>query len=72
MFQWFYWHSLLPGHPIPGIPSEMPRAGKHDPAVPDHAPASTEGGTDYAYQPARRCRGLWPIPSAGLTVVRKG
>jgi sulfide:quinone oxidoreductase len=41
MFQWFYWHSLLPGHPIPGIPSEMPHAGKHNPVVPDHAPAST-------------------------------
>jgi sulfide:quinone oxidoreductase len=41
MFQWFYWHSLLPGHPIPGIPSEMPHAGKHDAAVPDHAPASS-------------------------------
>ena len=29
MFQWIYWHSLLPGRDIPGISSEMPRRGKH-------------------------------------------
>ena len=29
MFQWIYWHSLLPGRDIPGIHSEMPRRGKH-------------------------------------------
>jgi sulfide:quinone oxidoreductase len=29
MFEWFYWHALLPGHSIPGISSEMPTAGKH-------------------------------------------
>jgi sulfide:quinone oxidoreductase len=28
MFQWFYWHSLLPGRDIPGIGSTMPTAGK--------------------------------------------
>ncbi|MFI5041467.1 MAG: NAD(P)/FAD-dependent oxidoreductase [Acidimicrobiales bacterium] len=28
MFQWFYWHSLLPGRDIPGIDSTMPTAGK--------------------------------------------
>jgi len=28
MFQWFYWHSLLPGRDIPGITSVMPTAGK--------------------------------------------
>ncbi|HVC43047.1 MAG TPA: FAD/NAD(P)-binding oxidoreductase [Candidatus Saccharimonadales bacterium] len=28
MFEWFYWHALLPGHSIPGISSEMPVAGK--------------------------------------------
>jgi len=28
MFQWFYWHSLLPGHDIPGIGGDMPMAGK--------------------------------------------
>ena len=29
MFQWFYWHSLLPGRDIPGISSAMPEHGKH-------------------------------------------
>jgi sulfide:quinone oxidoreductase len=29
MFQWFYWHALLPGRSIPGIASDMPTAGKH-------------------------------------------
>ena len=29
MFQWFYWHSLLPGRDIPGIHADMPTAGKH-------------------------------------------
>ena len=28
MFQWFYWHTLLPGRSIPGITSDMPTAGK--------------------------------------------
>jgi sulfide:quinone oxidoreductase len=28
MFQWFYWHSLLPGRDIPGIGSDMPQRGK--------------------------------------------
>jgi sulfide:quinone oxidoreductase len=28
MFQWFYWHSLLPGRDIPGVGSSMPTAGK--------------------------------------------
>ena len=28
MFQWFYWHSLLPGRDIPGISSSMPQHGK--------------------------------------------
>lgn len=28
MFQWFYWHGLLPGRDIPGIGADMPRAGK--------------------------------------------
>jgi sulfide:quinone oxidoreductase len=28
MFQWFYWHSLLPGRDIPGISADMPSAGK--------------------------------------------
>jgi sulfide:quinone oxidoreductase len=29
MFQWFYWHALLPGRDIPGVTSDMPLAGKH-------------------------------------------
>jgi sulfide:quinone oxidoreductase len=28
MFQWFYWHTLLPGRDIPGIGSGMPSSGK--------------------------------------------
>lgn len=35
MFQWFYWHALLPGRDIPGIKGDMPTAGKdigHTPA----------------------------------------
>jgi sulfide:quinone oxidoreductase len=28
MFQWFYWHGLLPGRDVPGIGSAMPAAGK--------------------------------------------
>ena len=28
MFQWFYWHALLPGRDIPGIGTAMPTAGK--------------------------------------------
>ena len=32
VFQWFYWHSLLPGRDIPGINSDMPLAGKSRPA----------------------------------------
>jgi sulfide:quinone oxidoreductase len=29
MFQWFYWHSLLPGRDVPGITATMPDSGKH-------------------------------------------
>jgi sulfide:quinone oxidoreductase len=29
MFQWFYWHVLLPGRDVPGITPDMPTAGKH-------------------------------------------
>jgi sulfide:quinone oxidoreductase len=35
MFQWFYWHALLPGRDIPGVASKMPTAGKHLHAVED-------------------------------------
>jgi sulfide:quinone oxidoreductase len=33
MFQWVYWHALLPGRDIPGIHSEMPRRGKQLAAI---------------------------------------
>ena len=33
MFQWFYWHSLLPGRDIPGIGAAMPTAGKQSGAA---------------------------------------
>ena len=29
MFQWLYWHVLLPGRDIPGVSGDMPTAGKH-------------------------------------------
>ena len=29
MFQWFYWHGLLPGRDIPGVSSDMPCAARH-------------------------------------------
>lgn len=36
MFQWFYWHALLPGRDIPGIGADMPERGKDRPDR-DHA-----------------------------------
>jgi sulfide:quinone oxidoreductase len=38
-FQQFYWHSLLPGHDIPGISSTMPSRGKRRMPGRDTAPA---------------------------------
>ncbi len=35
MFQWVYWHALLPGREIPGLGPAMPTAGKKQ--VPAHA-----------------------------------
>jgi sulfide:quinone oxidoreductase len=32
MFQWFYWHALLPGRDLPGIGADMSTAGKRRPA----------------------------------------
>jgi sulfide:quinone oxidoreductase len=34
MFQWAYWHALLPGREIPGIGPSMPMAGKKREAAP--------------------------------------
>ena len=31
MFEWVYWHVLLPGRDMPGISSEMQTAGKRQP-----------------------------------------
>jgi sulfide:quinone oxidoreductase len=39
-FRWIYWHMLLPGRPIPFVPSRMKMAGKKRPA----APSGTGGG----------------------------
>jgi sulfide:quinone oxidoreductase len=33
MFQWAYWHALLPGRELPGISATMPTAGKRHAAV---------------------------------------
>lgn len=33
LFQWVYWHVLLPGREMPGISSQLQMAGKHVPAV---------------------------------------
>ena len=35
MFQWIYWHALLPGRDLPGIGPAMPTAGKKH--IPAHA-----------------------------------
>ena len=40
MFEWFYWHVLLPGHSVPGIGADMPTHGKHA-----AAPGAVAGGT---------------------------
>ena len=34
MFQPLYWHSLLPGHDLPGVGTAMPTQGKHIQSVP--------------------------------------
>ena len=35
LFQWLYWHSLLPGRDIPGVHSAMPTAGKERRPIPE-------------------------------------
>ena len=42
MFQWFYWHALLPGRDIPGITADMPAAGKHLDPAPTTEPTDRE------------------------------
>ncbi len=39
MFQWFYWHTLLPARHVPGIESPMPHGGKELPADEIHQEA---------------------------------
>ncbi len=34
LFQWVYWHALLPGRDIPGVGPAMPRSGKKQTPVP--------------------------------------
>jgi sulfide:quinone oxidoreductase len=29
LFQWVYWHALLPGRDIPGVGPDMPEHGKN-------------------------------------------
>ena len=33
MFQWIYWHMLLPGRELPLVGPEMPTAGKRIPTA---------------------------------------
>ena len=40
MFQWFYWHALLPGRDIPGIGPAMPITGKDLRMAPADAPVA--------------------------------
>ena len=46
MFEWFYWHGLLPGRDLPGIGSAMPARGKHHevPSGEGTAPLREESG----------------------------
>ena len=30
MFQWVYWHVLLPGRDLPGVGAEMSMSGKEE------------------------------------------
>lgn len=45
MFQWFYWHALLPGRDIPGLGAGMPVRGKHRPDPAPAGAADDDGGT---------------------------
>ncbi|HTZ92664.1 MAG TPA: FAD/NAD(P)-binding oxidoreductase [Streptosporangiaceae bacterium] len=41
-FSWLYWHVLLPGRNVPGVPASMPAAGKQPPGKrrPGQAPSN--------------------------------
>jgi sulfide:quinone oxidoreductase len=41
LFQWFYWHVLLPGRDIPGLGARMPHSGKEQPE-PEPIPTTKE------------------------------
>jgi len=43
MFQWFYWHILLPGHDIPGMGSDMTLHGKVQQPATNGAVKAPEG-----------------------------
>ena len=51
LFQWFYWHVLLPGRDIPGITPTMPTAGKHP-----RSTTATKEGSDHDHRNHRRRR----------------
>ena len=46
MFQWFYWHTLLPGRDIPGVGADMPMRGKHRPDAAGARGDTGRGGDD--------------------------
>ena len=48
LFQWVYWHALLPGREIPGIGPAMPTAGKKP------TPSTPEKEDDDDHDPDRR------------------
>ena len=49
-FRWIYWHVLLPGRPIPGVPARMSRVGKRasELAGPPPGPAATRAAAPSA------------------------
>ena len=65
MFQWFYWHVLLPGRDIPGIGADMPERGKdrrdRDHAVPGRCPESGVAEERSPGGGSRPHQGTWSI-----------
>lgn len=51
-FRWIYWHLLLPGRPIPGVPARMSRTGKRIPAPPAPAPVAPAPAASEPRTPA--------------------